>query len=89
MVYEVVGLSGEGARAVKLLRREFCQEPQVVERFLGEAQASARVDHPAITKVYEGVRAEDGTPYLVMELLRGQPLSALMNRGKLPVDQAA
>ena len=88
VVYEVESLQGEGTRAAKLLRREFCGDAQVVERFLDEARATARIDHPAIARVYEGARAEDGTPYLVMELLRGEPLSLMMNRGRLPAQQA-
>jgi serine/threonine-protein kinase len=89
VVYEGVGVQGEGAYAVKMLRPEFCGEPSIVERFVNEAAASARVVHPGIARVFEAQRAEDGTPYLVMELLEGQPLSARMNRGRMPVEQAA
>jgi serine/threonine-protein kinase len=88
VVYEAVGVQGEGPFAVKLLRPEFCGEPSIVERFVNEAAASSRVTHPGIARVYEAQRAEDGTPYLVMELLEGQPLSARMNRGRIPVEQA-
>jgi serine/threonine protein kinase len=89
VVYEAVGVQGEGKYAVKLLRPEFCGEPSIVERFVNEAAASGRVVHPGIARVFEAQRAEDGTPYLVMELLEGQPLSARMNRGRMPVEQAA
>jgi len=89
VVYSAEGLAGEGVCAVKLLRSEFCSEPSVVERFLGEATASARVRHPGLATIYEAQRAEDGTPYLVMELLSGQPLAARMNRGRLTLDEAA
>ena len=88
VVYEVEGLHGEGVRAVKMLRREFCEEPDLVARFLTEAEAASRIDHSGVAKVHEGSRADDGTPYLVMELLRWEPLSELMNRGKLPVGHA-
>lgn len=89
LVYEAQDLRGDVRVAVKLLRREFCDEPEVVERFLVEAQAGARIAHPGVAKVFAGERAEDGTPYLVMELLRGQPLSERMRSGRLPVEQAA
>ncbi len=89
LVFEAEGVGGEGRRAVKLLRREFCDEPEIVDRFLTEALAGSRIDHPGVTKVYEASRAEDGTPYLVIELLAGQPLSTRMNRGRVPVEQAA
>jgi serine/threonine-protein kinase len=89
VVYEADGSHGEGKYAVKVLRPEFCNEPSIVERFLNEAAASAKVNHPGIARVFEAQRAEDGTPYLVMELLQGYPLSARMNRGRMPVEQAA
>ncbi len=87
-VVEVMGLSGEGPRAAKLLRREFVDEPEVVERFIGEAALGSRLSHPGIVQVHEAAQAEDGTPYLVMELCRGEPLAALMNRERVPVERA-
>jgi eukaryotic-like serine/threonine-protein kinase len=89
VVYEAEGAHGEGKYAIKLLRPEFCGEQPIVERFLNEAVASAKIAHPGIARVFEAQRAEDGTPYLVMELLQGYPLSARMNRGRMPVEQAA
>ena len=89
IVYEAQPTRGEGSVAVKLLRQEMCHEQQIVERFVNEANASMRVQHPGIVKVYEAARAEDGTPYLVMELLHGEALFDRMSRGRLPVEQAA
>jgi eukaryotic-like serine/threonine-protein kinase len=89
VVYEAEGQQGEGLRAIKILRPEFCEEPGVVQRFLDEASTAARIDHPGVARIYEAVRAEDSTPYLVMEVLRGQPLTARMNRGRMPVEQSA
>lgn len=88
LVYEAEGVAGQGRRAVKLLQHEFCDETATVERFLAEAHAGARFDHPGIVKVYEATRAEDGSPYLVMELLQGRPLNQLMNQGRVPLDTA-
>ncbi|MCA9593977.1 MAG: protein kinase [Myxococcales bacterium] len=89
VVYQAESLEGGPDCAVKILRGEFEDRPEIVERFLSELRASARVDHPGIARVFEAVRAADGTPYLVMELLEGKPLSWRMNRGRLPVEQAA
>ncbi|MBN2192192.1 MAG: serine/threonine protein kinase [Polyangiaceae bacterium] len=88
VVYESAPLSGEGRFAIKLLRREFCGTETVVDRFLGEVEASSRVDHPGVVRVVEHGRAEDGTPYLVMPLLEGESLSTAMNRGRMPVQRA-
>lgn len=87
VVYEAQGASGE-LRAIKILRREFGDEREIVDRFLSEVKASARVDHPGLARVYEAVCAADGTPYLVMELVNGQTLAHRMNRGRISVEQA-
>lgn len=87
VVYEAHGTAGEVV-AIKILRREFCDEQEIVDRFLSEVKASARVDHPGLARVFEAVRAADGTPYLVMELISGQTLAHRMNRGRVSVEQA-
>ncbi|MFO0571351.1 MAG: protein kinase [Polyangiaceae bacterium] len=87
-VYEAENLEAGGRFALKILRAEFGENQDVVTRFLNEVQASARVEHPGVARVFEAVRAADGTPYLVMELLEGQPLAQRMNRGRVPVEQA-
>ncbi len=56
--------------AIKLLRHE---DPDLVARFLREAQAQARVEHPAICRVYEVGEAE-GQPYIAMQLIDGRSL---------------
>lgn len=88
-VYDATALDSGARVAIKILRAEFGERPEIVERFLNELRASARVDHPSVAEVYEAVRAADGTPYLVMELIDGSPLSARMNLGRLPVAQAS
>jgi serine/threonine-protein kinase len=48
-----------------------------------------RLVHPNIVRVFECVQAEDGSPYIVMELLEGVPLAAYTaNGGRVPVAQA-
>jgi len=75
--------------AVKLLRPEFMTDADVLGRFLTEGKTSQRLIHPNILRVYETAQAEDGTPYLVMELLAGVPLSAYTaSGGRVPILQA-
>jgi len=64
--------------------------PEDTARFATEARAVARLDHPAIVAVHDA-GAERGRPYLVMELVAGEALSArLARRGPLePVAAAA
>jgi serine/threonine-protein kinase len=82
----------EGTRqpvAIKLLRAEFVGDEPVVARFLDEARIAARIVHPNVLRIFDVQRAEDGTPYLVMELLQGQALSSVLKtQARLPVAQA-
>ena len=89
-VYAAEPLEGGGPRvAVKILRREFLSEITVLQRFLEEATTSMRLIHPNIVRMLECASAEDGSPYLVMELLDGVPLGAYtQNGGRVPVAQA-
>jgi serine/threonine-protein kinase len=68
---------------VKLLAPSLAGDASAVERFLAEARRTREVDHPAVVKVLDFGRADDdGTPYLVMERLRGVELGA-----RLPLDE--
>jgi eukaryotic-like serine/threonine-protein kinase len=89
-VYEADGLRGDGKRAIKILHPEFTHEEQILQRFFLEAEATRGFSHQNIASVFEAARAEDGTPYLVMELLQGVPLSAYIDQGNpIPPQQAA
>jgi len=56
--------------ALKLLRRD---DPELLQRFIQEAQLQARVDHPNVCRVYE-VGEWRGQPYIAMQYLRGETL---------------
>lgn len=89
-VYEADSMRGEGKRAIKLLHPEYINEPQVLSRFFAEADAVRSLSHPNIAPVYDAGRAEDGTPYIVMELLQGVPLAAFISKHEpMPTAQAA
>jgi hypothetical protein len=72
--------------AIKVLRSEYTGDPTFVARFRAEAQHAASLSHPNIAAVFDYGEeiAEDGTgetlAYLVMELVEGEPLSALLAR---------
>jgi serine/threonine-protein kinase len=88
-VYEADGLNGEGKFAIKLLHQEFVKEEQVLSRFFAEAQTTRALQHPNVARIFETATAENGTPYLVMELLLGNPLSIYVDQGQaLPPAQA-
>jgi serine/threonine-protein kinase len=64
---------------------------EIRERFMREALAASRVDHRNVVQVLDFGFADDGTPYMVMEFLRGQSLAALLKGAKeaLPIDGVA
>jgi len=71
--------------AVKLLRDEYAQDRSFISRFRAEAHHAAAVCHPGIASVFDYGEAttSDGaapTAFLVMELVDGEPLSALLAR---------
>jgi serine/threonine protein kinase/tetratricopeptide (TPR) repeat protein len=57
------------------------------KRFWREARAAASVNHPHVCQIYE-VGEADGTLFIAMELLDGEPLSEQLKRGALSVEQA-
>jgi beta-lactam-binding protein with PASTA domain len=69
--------------AVKCLKPEYVHDPEFRERFRAEARHAAGLSHPGIASVYDyGEQVEpDVAAWLVMELVDGEPLSALLHRG--------
>jgi eukaryotic-like serine/threonine-protein kinase len=63
--------------AIKLLKKEFVQDQEYSARFLQEAKAAGALSHPNIVTIYD-IGEVSGQPYIVMELLDGQPLDAVM-----------
>ncbi len=75
--------------ALKILFPELSTDPNFVERFRREAQAAANLSHPNIVSIYDWGE-EQGTYYIVMELVDGRPLSTMLkNEGPLLADRAA
>jgi serine/threonine protein kinase len=68
--------------AIKLLAGHLATSQTVVERFLREARAVAKIRSPHICDVYDVGRLEDGTPFLVLELLEGESLYDAMVRDR-------
>ena len=74
--------------AVKVLKPEISADQEFLDRFRVEARTAAGLNHPGVAGVYdygETSSLEDGaqeTAYLVMELVEGEPLSAVLARGE-------
>jgi serine/threonine protein kinase/Flp pilus assembly protein TadD len=57
---------------------------QVVARFEAERQALALMDHPNIAKVLDAGQTSSGRPYVVMDLVKGMPITEFCDQGQLP-----
>jgi eukaryotic-like serine/threonine-protein kinase len=67
--------------AIKMLAAAHADDEQFRARFRAEARYASSLSHPGITRVYDyGERSPLGGPYLVMELVDGQPLSEIIER---------
>src|SRR5215510_6117639 len=100
--YRVVSTLGEGGMGVvyaaddeRLQRRVALKmvrgtgaDPQSRERLWREARAAASVSHPNVCQLYE-IGEADGELFIAMELLEGEPLSARLASGPVPLARAA
>ena len=79
-VYRGLDTSLERQVAVKVMREEFARNPQFVENFLREAQATAKLNHPNVAQLYS-FGEENSRYYLVMEFLPGGSLDDRIEKG--------
>jgi serine/threonine-protein kinase len=73
--------------AVKVLRREHRDKPEVIQRFIEEARIAGQLQHPGVVPIYEIGRFADGLPYFTMKLVQGSTLAALLARRNTPQDE--
>ena len=100
--YEIVEKIGDGGMAlvysakdtllnrlvaVKILREQYANDSEFIDRFYREAQAAASLSHPNVVTVYD-VGTVEKTPFIVMEYVHGQNLSEIIKeQGQLnPAD---
>ncbi len=69
--------------ALKILPESFAREADRLRRFEQEARAVAALNHPNILAVFD-IGQNGGSPFLVSELLEGESLRAVLDRGALP-----
>jgi len=78
-VYRAYDPSINRVLAIKVLKREYCRNPEFTTRFLREARAAGALSHPNIVTIYD-VGEIEGFPYIAMELLEGEPLDRVAQR---------
>src|SRR5580692_11052980 len=101
--YRILGLLGRGGMgevyratdlrlsqqvALKFLPESTASDPDILARFHNEVRIARQVSHPNVCRVYD-IGEVDGQPYISMEYVDGENLSALLRRiGRLPNDTA-
>lgn len=74
---------GESNYAIKVIKgKQSSASKNELHRFMREASTIAKLNHPGIVKIHE-VGETEGRPYLVMELVEGEPLKRRLERGRM------
>jgi two-component system LytT family response regulator len=68
--------------ALKVLAPQAQADPELIARLETEARAAASLAHPAVAVVYE-IDSAEGLTFIAMELVRGEPFSAVLRRSRL------
>jgi len=88
-VYEAAHLRLARRFAIKVLHPSIAHVPEAFARLRTEAEAASAIGHPNILEVVDFNQMPDGTPYIVMELLKGESLESRIQRvGQLSLPQA-
>src|SRR5260370_28772248 len=83
-VYAAQNVVVQGRRAaVKLLHAEMAVNADIKRRFINEASAASRAEHENIIQVFDAGVTDDGTCYIVMQLLAGRSLAETLRLGAI------
>lgn len=100
-ILELIGRGGMGAvyrarhiyldeeRAIKLIRTQFAESEDFVNRFIREAKILAKLHHPNLVELYEFGMLENNQFFMVLEFLRGETaLQRIQRIQRIPVQHA-
>jgi serine/threonine-protein kinase len=90
VVYRAIDQERGSEVAIKLLHPRHASNPRATQRLGAEGRAGSCVHHPNVVAVLDTGTATNGTPFIVMELVRGQSLDQLIQTaGQLPLRRVA
>src|SRR4030095_14543923 len=73
--------------ALKVMVAQIADDPELKARFEREAKAVAKMTHPNVVTVFDLGNHSDGSPFIAMELLKGQDLQKAMRGPTLSLDR--
>ncbi len=100
--YDIIKVLGKGAMGIVYLARDsmldrevalkvmvsnIADDPELKMRFEREAKAVAKLSHPNVVNVFDLGYHTDGSPYMAMELLRGDDLQKTLRMGPIPLER--
>jgi serine/threonine protein kinase len=88
VVYKAVDRRLKRAVALKMISPKVLPEAEEVARFVQEAEAASRLQHPNIVQIFE-VGQQNGRPFFTMELVEGTSLAKAVNGRPIPCEEAA
>ena len=74
--------------ALKFLSPELTRDERAKHRFVTEAQAASRLDHPNICTIHEIEETKDGQLFLVLSCYEGETVEDRLAKGPMPIDEA-
>ena len=74
--------------ALKFLSPELTRDERAKRRFVAEAQAASRLDHPNICAIHEIEETKDGQLFLVLSCYEGETVRQRLEKGPMPIDEA-
>jgi serine/threonine protein kinase len=103
--YQLLGMIGRGGMgsvwegrhitlgtkvAIKFIEKEYAQSEEARSRFDNEARAAATIQSKHAIQIFDHGVTDDGKPYIVMEMLEGEPLDKRLERlGRMPLQETA
>lgn len=88
MVFAATHMELDRLVAVKFVHAVYCQNPEVIARFVREARAVVKIESEHVAKVIDVGHTQSGAPYMVMEYLDGEDLSDVLKMGPLSLTDA-
>ena len=78
IIYRVRDIDLNRSLAIKVLKQSHRHKPEMIFRFIEEAQILGQLQHPGIVPVHEAGVLHDGRPYFTMKLVKGRTLAAML-----------